>query len=79
MAAQLGESVVRARDLTEVLVGTLDVFAEAAGLDRERTRRWAQLHAVQAAFAGRRRGFRRARKGPELNRLLTIVDELAMT
>lgn len=58
---------------------TLDVFTEAAGLDRERTRRWAQLSAVQAAFAGRRRGFRRARKGPELNRLLTIVDELAMT
>ncbi|MYS33587.1 streptomycin 6-kinase [Streptomyces sp. KhCrAH-43] len=58
---------------------TLNVFTEAAGLDRERTRRWAQLGAVQAALAGRRRGFRRARKGPELNRLLAIVDELAMT
>ncbi|MFB6884168.1 hypothetical protein ACFCY8_25400 [Streptomyces noursei] len=50
-----------------------------ACLDRERTRRLAQLSAVQAAFAGRRRGFRRARKGPELNRLLAIVDELALT
>lgn len=57
---------------------TLDVFTEAAGLDRERTRRWAQLSAVQAAFAGRRRGFRRARQGAELNRLLALVDEVAM-
>ncbi|MFD3959683.1 MULTISPECIES: aminoglycoside phosphotransferase family protein [Streptomyces] len=56
---------------------TLDVFTDAAGLDRERTRRWAQLSVVQAAFAGRRRGFRRARQGAELNRLISLVDELA--
>lgn len=56
---------------------TLDVFTEAAGLNRERARRWAQLNAVQTAFWGRRHGFRRARKGTELGRLIALVDELA--
>ncbi|GAA4022701.1 aminoglycoside phosphotransferase family protein [Allokutzneria multivorans] len=35
----------------------LDIFASAAELSRTRTRRWAQLHAVQAAFWGHRHGF----------------------
>ncbi|WP_327391455.1 aminoglycoside phosphotransferase family protein (plasmid) [Streptomyces microflavus] len=55
----------------------LDAFAEAAQLDRTRVRRWAQLHAVQAAFGGRRHGFRRARGGPELQRLTALMDRTA--
>ncbi len=41
-------------------------------LDRERTQRWAQfhaVHAVQAALHGRRHGFRIARSGSRLSRL----------
>lgn len=53
---------------------TLDVFAEAAELDGERVRRWAQFHFVQALFHGRRRGFRMARSGPELERLTGFVE-----
>lgn len=55
----------------------LDVFTEAAELDRERVHRWAQLHAVQTAFWGRRHGFRRARSGPELPRYINLADSLA--
>ncbi|MEV7545242.1 aminoglycoside phosphotransferase family protein [Streptomyces sp. NPDC089915] len=55
----------------------LDVFADSAELDRERVRRWAQYHAVQAALWGRRHGFRRARGGPELDRLTALADALA--
>lgn len=56
---------------------TLAVFAEAAGLDRDRVRRWAQLLLVQAVFWGRRHGFRRARGGPELDRLTGFAEWLA--
>jgi len=55
----------------------LDVFAEAAELDRERVQRWAQLHAVQTAFWGRRRGFRVARGGPRPDWLAQVADGLA--
>ncbi|MFI8456592.1 aminoglycoside phosphotransferase family protein [Kitasatospora sp. NPDC085464] len=55
----------------------LDVFAEAAELDRERVRRWAHFHAVQAAFWGRRHGFRIARGGPRLDWLTAFADRLA--
>ncbi|MFD0899949.1 aminoglycoside phosphotransferase family protein [Actinomadura sediminis] len=55
----------------------LDVFAEAAELDRDRVRRWAQLHAVQAAFHGRRHGFGISRGGPWLERLTEYADRLA--
>ncbi|TXS39833.1 aminoglycoside phosphotransferase family protein [Streptomyces sp. OR43] len=64
-------------DLRRAVDRTLDVFTEAAELDRERTRRWAQLHAVQAAFWGRRHGFRRARTGPRRDRLTEFADSLA--
>ncbi len=57
----------------------LDVFAEAAELDRERVRRWAHLHVVQAAFHGRRHGFGRARGGAYLDRILALVDQLAVS
>jgi streptomycin 6-kinase len=55
---------------------SLDIFAEAAELDRERVGRWAQLHAVQAAFWGRRHGFRRGRAGVDRDRLISLVDTL---
>ncbi|MFD8782813.1 aminoglycoside phosphotransferase family protein [Kitasatospora sp. NPDC059599] len=55
----------------------LDVFAETAELDRERVQRWAQFHAVQAAFWGRRHGFRVARSGPRLDWLTRFADRLA--
>ncbi|MGW2814480.1 aminoglycoside phosphotransferase family protein [Streptomyces sp. NPDC001415] len=55
----------------------LDVFADSAELDRERVRCWALFHAVQAAFWGRRHGFRIARSGPRLDWLTQFVDQLA--
>jgi len=64
-------------DLRSAVHRTLDVFAEAAELDRERTQRWAQLHAVQAVFHGRRHGFRIARSGSRLARLTAFADHLA--
>ncbi|MFF3913987.1 aminoglycoside phosphotransferase family protein [Streptomyces sp. NPDC001852] len=66
-----------AGELPQALHRAFDVFAEAATLDRERVRRWAQLHAVQAAFSGRRHGFRRARQGVRLDRLIAFADHLA--
>ncbi|MFE2019081.1 aminoglycoside phosphotransferase family protein [Streptomyces sp. NPDC059499] len=66
-ADDLGRSVHRA----------LDAFAEAAELDRVRVRRWAQFHAVQAAFWGRRHGFRGARTGPRPDRVTEFADLLA--
>jgi streptomycin 6-kinase len=73
-AHQLG-----ADDLVKVLHHELELFAEAAELDPERIRRWAQLNAVQSAFWGRRYGFGRARGGSELDRFITLVDELAVS
>ncbi|MGI5198402.1 aminoglycoside phosphotransferase family protein [Streptomyces sp. CA-288835] len=64
-------------DLSKAVRRALDVFAEAAELDRERARRWAQFHAVEAAFHGRRHGFRIARSGPELEGLTEYADGLA--
>ncbi|MGW4456554.1 aminoglycoside phosphotransferase family protein [Streptomyces albidoflavus] len=55
---------------------TLAVFAEAAGLDRDRVTRWAQLLLVQGVFWGRRYGFRRARGGAELERLTGFAEWL---
>ncbi|MEU9264442.1 aminoglycoside phosphotransferase family protein [Streptomyces sp. NPDC048251] len=66
-------------DLRRVAHRILDHFAEAAGLDRERTRRWAQFHLVQAAFHGRHHGFRVAREGPRLDLVTEFVDRLAQT
>jgi streptomycin 6-kinase len=70
-------TLLEAEDLRKALHRILDVFAEAAELDRERTQRWAQLQAVQAAFSGRRRGYRIARNGARLDRLTEFVDHLA--
>ena len=47
----LGES-----DLRAALLRRIAIFAEAAGLDRDRARRWTQARAVIAAAWGRRHG-----------------------
>ncbi|MFB7267939.1 aminoglycoside phosphotransferase family protein, partial [Streptomyces nojiriensis] len=70
-------SLVAAENLGRAVHRTLDVFVEAAELDRERVLRWAQLHAVQAAFWGRRHGFRVARGGPVLDWITEFADDLA--
>ncbi|GAA2783245.1 aminoglycoside phosphotransferase family protein [Kitasatospora paracochleata] len=70
-------ALLAADDLAAAVRRTLDVYAEAAGLDRERTRRWAQFHAVQASFWGRRHGFRLARGGPQLDLITQFADHLA--
>lgn len=70
-------ALLGADDLCAAVGHALDVFVDAAELDRERVRRWAQLHAVQAAFWGRRHGFRRARGGAELDWLVGFADHLA--
>ncbi|MEY9840587.1 aminoglycoside phosphotransferase family protein [Streptacidiphilus sp. EB103A] len=69
--------LLEATDLGRSARRVLDVFTESAELDRHRTQRWAQLHAVQAAFWGRRHGFRRARRGPGLEQLTDFVERLA--
>ncbi|MFI8387840.1 aminoglycoside phosphotransferase family protein [Streptomyces sp. NPDC085540] len=70
-------SLIGAADLGKAVHRTVDVFVEAAELERERVRRWAQLHAVQAAFWARRHGFRVARGGPLLDQITEFADHLA--
>jgi streptomycin 6-kinase len=70
-------TLLEADDLRKAVHRALDIFAEAAELDRERVQRWAQFHAVQAAFWGRRHGFRVARSGPRLDWLTEFADHLA--
>lgn len=70
-------TLLEADDLRKAVHRTVDVFAEAAEVDRERARRWAQFHAVQAAFWGRRHGFRIARSGARLDWLTEFADRLA--
>ncbi|MFK8910485.1 aminoglycoside phosphotransferase family protein [Streptomyces sp. YS-3] len=70
-------TLLEADDLGKAVDRILDVFTEAAELDRERVRRWAQFHAVQAAFWGRRHGFRVARGGPLLDWITEFADHLA--
>ncbi len=57
----------------------LDVFADAAELDRERVRRWGHLHAVRGALWGRRHGFAAARGGTSLTEFAERVAELLVT
>lgn len=60
-------------DLDKAVRRSLDVFAEAAELDRERVRRWAQFHAVDAVFWGRRHEARSAGS----DRRSHVADHLA--
>ncbi|MEU6173717.1 aminoglycoside phosphotransferase family protein [Streptantibioticus parmotrematis] len=64
-------------DLRKAVPRTLDVFADAAELDPGRVRRWAQFHAVEAAFWARRHGFRIARSGPERDGVVQLTGQLA--
>jgi streptomycin 6-kinase len=68
---------LEADDLSKAVHRALDVFADAAELDRERVRRWGQFHAVRAAFHGRRHGFRIARGGPRRDWIVQFADGLA--
>ncbi|MGW3956338.1 aminoglycoside phosphotransferase family protein [Streptomyces sp. NPDC004752] len=70
-------TLLEADDLRKAVHRVLDVFAEAAELDRERVLRWCQFHAVETAFWGRRHGFRTARSGSLLDRLTRFADRLA--
>ncbi|MEV6260684.1 aminoglycoside phosphotransferase family protein [Streptomyces sp. NPDC051784] len=70
-------TLMEADDLAQAAHRVVDVFADAAELDPERVRRWAQFHAVQASFWARRHGFRIARGGPGLDRITRFVDRLA--
>ncbi|MFC5181606.1 aminoglycoside phosphotransferase family protein [Actinomadura harenae] len=70
-------SLLQADDHAKAFGRALDVFAESAELDRHRVHRWAQLHAVQAAFWARRHGFTIARTGPALDAIIATVDHLA--
>ncbi|MFI0937381.1 aminoglycoside phosphotransferase family protein [Streptomyces sp. NPDC021020] len=70
-------TLLEADDLRKAVHRVVDVFAEAAELDRERVQRWAQFHAVQAAFWGRRHSFHIARSGPRLDWLTEFADRLA--
>lgn len=64
-------------DLDKAILRTVNIFSEAAELEHERVRRWAQFHAVEASLWGRRHGFRRARTGAELDDLTRLADHLA--
>ncbi|GAA0432804.1 aminoglycoside phosphotransferase family protein [Streptomyces luteireticuli] len=70
-------ALLEADDLLGAVHRVVDAFADAAEVDRERVLRWAQLHAVQAAFWGRRHGFRIARGGPRLDGLTAFADHMA--
>jgi streptomycin 6-kinase len=70
-------ALLDADDLGKAVHRALDVFTEAAELDRERARRWAQFHAVQAAFWGRRQGLRIARSGSRPDWLTEFADRVA--
>jgi streptomycin 6-kinase len=72
-------ALMEADDLMRALRHELEVFAEAAELDRERVRRWAHFQAVQRAYHGRRHGFGRARSGSYLQRIVALVDQLAIS
>jgi len=70
-------ALLDADDLGRAVHRVLDVFAEAAALDRERVQRWAQYHAVDAAFWGRRHGYRVARGGRLLDSLTAFAAHLS--
>jgi streptomycin 6-kinase len=64
-------------DVVKLANRFLDIYTEAAEIDREQAQRWSQLLLVQGAFWGRRHGFRRARGGSSLDRITAFADELA--
>ncbi len=77
LKTRAGLTLLEADDPHKAVLRILDVYVEAAELDRVRVQRWAQLNLVQAAFWGRRHGFRIARGGPQLDRFVYFADRLA--
>ena len=69
--------LLKGDDLRKAVRRGLEIFADAAELDRERVRRWGQFHAVQVAFWGRRQGFRAGRHGPQRDTVTEFADHLA--
>ncbi|GAA3543475.1 aminoglycoside phosphotransferase family protein [Kribbella ginsengisoli] len=69
-------TILTTPDPAKGLHRSLDIFAEAAHLDRERVGRWAHLHAVQTTFWGHHHGYRRGRTGTALTNLLALVTTL---
>ena len=69
--------LLRGAELRKAVHRGLDIFAEAAGLERERARRWAQFHAAQASFWGRRHGFHVGRHGPPRDAVTEFADHVA--
>ncbi|RFU42948.1 kinase [Actinomadura logoneensis] len=70
-------SLLRSDDHGRAFRRAIALFAESAELDRDRVHRWAQLHAVQAAFWARRHGFTVVRSGPALDAIAATADHLA--
>ena len=64
-------------DLERAVTRCVGMFAAAAGLERERVRRWTQFRAVESAFWRRRHRFRRAGGGATPDRLTALADHLA--
>ncbi|WP_034264022.1 aminoglycoside phosphotransferase family protein [Actinospica robiniae] len=64
-------------ELDGAVARCLEMFAEAAELDGERVRRWAQFRAVESAFWRRRHRFARAGRSAEPDRLTDLADHLA--
>lgn len=67
---------IDADDVLKPVHRFLDIFTEAAEIDRDQAQRWSQLQLVQGAFWGRRHGFRRARSGSDLDPLIAFADNL---
>ncbi|MEU1086375.1 aminoglycoside phosphotransferase family protein [Streptomyces sp. NPDC005892] len=71
-------SLMESDDLRRAVERTLDIYAEASALDRERVRRWAQWHAVTATYHGIRHGYRVARGGPDRDRVTAFAAHLSL-
>lgn len=70
-------TLLEADDLGKAVQRVLDVFAESAGPDRERVRRWVRFHAVETAFWTRREGLRTTRGGRRPDWRTEFADRLA--
>lgn len=70
-------AILEADDFDKAVRRVVDVFAEAAEVDRERVRRWAQFHAVLDAFWGRRHGVPPVGGASRLDRRTELLDRLA--
>jgi streptomycin 6-kinase len=66
--------LIREQDPAKAVFRLLEVFADAAELDYDRVRRWANFHAVSTVFWGCRHGLRVARSGGEFDRVRGFVD-----